>query len=401
MYANRMKIVADENIPCVREAFSTLGEVITVQGRSLSAAEVRDADVLLVRSVTRVGAGLLAGSRVRFVASATIGFDHIDLDYLAGHDIGFARAPGSNATSAAEYVLSCILVLLGDRLRDPGGISVGIIGCGNVGSRVRHRLELLGMSCLVNDPPLQAQGGHDDFVSLQEVLSADIVTVHVPLVSGGTFPTRHLINDAFIDRLAHGAVLINTSRGAVCDCGALERRLQDRHDLRVALDVWEGEPAICTGLLEQVALGTPHIAGYSLDGKVRGTEMIYQAVCRHFGRTETWAAGSCLPAPVTMDVLAANREPQEVVIEAVLGCYDVRRDDAALRRILDMPGAERASCFDELRKSYPVRREFDQVLINLEGEGGPAGELLAGLGFQVRASTARPIAAHGAGSIPS
>ena len=401
MYANRMKIVADENIPCVREAFSTLGEVITVQGRSLSAAEVRDADVLLVRSVTRVGAGLLAGSRVRFVASATIGFDHIDLDYLAGHDIGFARAPGSNATSAAEYVLSCILVLLGDRLRDPGGISVGIIGCGNVGSRVRHRLELLGMTCRVNDPPLQAQGGHDDFVSLQEVLSADIVTVHVPLVSGGTFPTRHLINDAFIDRLAHGAVLINTSRGAVCDCGALERRLQDRHDLRVALDVWEGEPAIRTGLLEQVALGTPHIAGYSLDGKVRGTEMIYQAVCRHFGRTETWAAGSCLPAPVTMDVLAANREPQEVVIEAVLGCYDVRRDDAALRRILDMPGAERASCFDELRKSYPVRREFDQVLINLEGEGGPAGELLAGLGFQVRASTARPIAAHGAGSIPS
>ena len=283
-----MKIVADENIPCVAEAFASLGEVTLCPGRSMRAADVRDADILLVRSVTRVGPELLEGSRVRFVGSATIGFDHVDRDYLQERGIGFATAPGSNATSAAEYVVSALLVLAERKGFELAGRRVGIVGCGNVGSRVRDRLTALGMQCLVNDPPLKAQGGHDDYVGLDDILDADVITFHVPFTREGDWPTWHLADRAFLERLKRGAVLVNTARGAVVDNAALDALLAARDDLTVVLDVWEGEPAISEALLQKVDIGTPHIAGYSLDGKLRGTDMIYRAACAHFDRPVDW-----------------------------------------------------------------------------------------------------------------
>jgi erythronate-4-phosphate dehydrogenase len=381
---DRVKIVADENIPFVREAFVTLGDVDVVSGRELAPSRVRDADVLLVRSVTRVDARLLAGSRVQFVASATIGVDHVDLAWLQAQGIGFANAPGCNAASAAEYVVSALLVLAqhgGFRL---SGRRVGIIGCGNVGSRVLRMLTVLGMDCVVNDPPLRSRGGHDDFVELDEALAADIVTLHVPLQRGGEDPTLHLVDAAVLARLRPGTILLNTARGAVVDGAALEHRLAVRDDLQAVLDVWEREPAIDAALLERVALGTPHIAGYSLDGKLRGTEMVYTAVCRHFGVPARWSAARCLPSMARQPlVVPAGADPQDAVRAAVLAAYDVRRDDADLRRMLHHPAAERPAVFDRLRRDYPVRREFNRYTVRLHSAAREAAAQLTGLGFRV------------------
>jgi len=383
-----MKIIADENIPAVAQAFGTLGEVTLLPGRSLQASDVRAADVLLVRSVTRVGRELLEGSRVRFVASATIGFDHVDRDYLESRSIGFATAPGSNATSAAEYVVSALLAL-GEREGVPlPECRVGIVGCGNVGSRVRDRLSALGCECLVNDPPLRERGGHDDFVELDSLLQADIISLHVPLERAGPYPTWHLIDGAFLRRMKPGAVLINTARGAVVDNAGLDAVLAERSDLRVVLDVWEGEPAIAANLLEKVTLGTAHIAGYSVDGKLRGTEMIYRAVCDHFGCTARWNAADVLPAAATLDMRdGAVGAALARLREAVFHVYDIRADDARLRGLLELPQEERAAAFDQLRKDYPARREFAATNVRVDEADEALGKLLRGVGFNVIAGS--------------
>jgi erythronate-4-phosphate dehydrogenase len=379
-----MKIVADENIPSVTEAFSALGEVTLVHGRSLRPEQVRDADVLLVRSVTRVDETLLAGSKVCFVGSATIGFDHVDRAYLATGGIGFATAPGSNATSAAEYVVSALLVLSQQQGVALAGRSVGIIGCGNVGSRVKARLTALGMQCLVNDPPLQAAGVPGEYVRLDEALDCDIVTVHVPFERGGSHPTFHLIDAAALSRLRPAAVFINTSRGAVADNTALLAALQARIDLVTVLDVWEGEPSISLALLEKVTLGTPHIAGYSLDGKLRGTEMIYRAACDFLGVPVTWDVRSVLPAVAPVDVRAVTGDDIEALARAaVLGCYDVRSDDQRLRRLFELTAQEQPAYFDRLRKDYPVRREFAATPLVHDPLTDEQQRILGALGFAV------------------
>jgi len=395
-----MKIIADENIPCVERAFASLGEVHLLAGRDMRADQIRDADILLVRSVTRVDASLLHGSSLRFVGSATIGFDHIDREYLQQQHVGFATAPGSNATSATEYVLSALMAWSLQQGKGLAGKTVGIIGCGNVGSRVRQRLAVLGMHCLVNDPPLQATGNHDDFVSLDEVLQADIVTLHVPLTAKGSYPTRHLADAAFLDRLKAEALLINTSRGAVTDNRALDRLLAIRDDLSVVLDVWENEPAISAPLLQKVDLGTPHIAGYSYDGKLCGTEMIYRAACDYFAAPVQWQAADEVKPAASIDLRAHESDNRlEVARHAVLACYDVRRDDERLRETLSLPEARRAAAFDRLRKDYPVRREFSETTVIVHEPAGKTGQLLSGLGFNVQ-SPSLASATDAAGGVP-
>jgi len=378
-----MKIIADENIPCVEQAFASLGEVSLLPGRGMQAEQVRAADILLVRSVTRVDESLLQGSSVRFVGSATIGFDHVDRDCLQQRGIGFATAPGSNATSAAEYVVSALMVLSAQQGFELAGKTVGIIGCGNVGSRVRQRLSALGMKCLVNDPPLQASAGHDDFVSLDEVLQADVVTLHVPLTKSGRHPTFHLLNATALGRLKAGAILINTSRGAVADNRALDVLLARRDDLSVVLDVWENEPSISASLLQKVDLGTSHIAGYSYDGKLRGTEMIYRAACDFFSVPAQWRAADVLEPVAAIDLRAHDAgDVFAVARAAVLACYDVRQDDARLRETLSLPETERALAFDRLRRDYPQRREFPESTVLLREPAGALAQLLSGLGFE-------------------
>jgi erythronate-4-phosphate dehydrogenase len=356
-----MRILADENIPCVSAAFAPFGTLNTFVGRKLTAAQVKTADVLLVRSVTPVNAALLAGSGVRFVGTATIGLDHIDQAYLAEQHIGFASAPASNARSAAEYVVSALCVLAQQQGFDLTKKTMGIIGCGNVGSRVLKLAQALGLRCVVNDPPKQRRGELNG-VDLVSALQCDIVTVHVPLETAGDDPTVHLLNRETLAHVRPDAILINTARGATMDGTALLARLTDCPALTAVLDVWPQEPLVPSKLLAKVAIATPHIAGYSLDGKARATELLHQAFCRHFGFKPCWQARDSLPpADLTALYFSAQADFLSCAQTAVLACYDVRRDDGALRKISQNP--QPATYFDQLRKHYPVRREFASVQV--------------------------------------
>jgi len=384
-----MKIVADANIPFVKEAFLSIGQVETCEGRVLSPEQITDADILLVRSVTKVNASLLAQSRVKFVGSATIGVDHVDRDYLNKHSIGFANAPGSNATSAAEYVITALMLTAqrqGFSLQEK---SVGIVGCGNVGSRVLKRLTDLGVRCKVNDPPRAAKYTDLDYVSLDEVIKADIVTVHTPLTKQGIYKTYHLFNKDAFSALMPNAIFINTSRGSVVDESALKSVIQKRQDITLILDVWETEPAIDIELLKNVSIATPHIAGYSIDGKVRGTEMISVAACKNFGYASHWHAENAeLPVltPINLtdqQIVLQNLSEEQLLYKTVLSAYDIVKDDVDLRKITKMPLADRAAHFDHLRKNYPIRREFASQRVKVTPEYKALSGKLTALGFNL------------------
>ena len=378
-----MHIIADENIPFVKTAFSTVGSVDVLPGRQITHADLQTADILLVRSVTAVNQTLLQNTPVKFVGTATIGYDHIALDYLQQQRIGFANAPGCNATSAAEYVISALLVMAQRRDFELSQKTVGIIGCGNVGSRVLQKLNALGIKCLIYDPPLQAkQPDVHTFVDLDTVLTADVVTLHVPLEKQGDHPTYHLVNQAFLDKLSDDAILINTARGDVIDEAALFTALEKHPNLSVILDVWPQEPNINLDLLQKVELATPHIAGYSFDGKVLGTQMIYQAVCHYFGFSPTWDKHTFLPEPPLKKLVFTDSATDEMALfKAVMACYDIRQDDAKLRLITQKQKI--GEFFDHLRKHYPLRREFSCVTVDVPQEKQQLMSWLRGLGFQV------------------
>ena len=380
-----MKIIADENIPYVKEAFGTLGEVTLLAGRRMDVASVGDADVLLVRSVTKVNEALLRGSKVGFVATATIGTDHIDGTYLQSRGISFTSAFGSNANSVVEYLMAALLNLAKRRefrLRDK---AIGIIGVGNIGSRVVQKARALGMKVLQNDPPLKRRTRDPKFLPIDDLFEADILTLHTPLTLEGPDATYHMVNERFLQRMKPGSILINTARGAVVETQALHEAIDRQHLSLVVLDVWENEPHIDASLLEKVTLGTPHIAGYSLDGKTNGTEMIYRALCKLLGKEPKWCATDCLPPPPVpqIEVQVAGRDDEDVLQEVVEKVYDIERDAAALRGILKVPKAERGDFFDQKRKEYPIRREFFNTALILRDGSKSLLKKLAALGFRV------------------
>jgi erythronate-4-phosphate dehydrogenase len=389
-----MHIIADENIPLVHEFFSELGTIETLPGRSMTREQIQKADVLLVRSITQVNKKLLAGTRVRFVATATIGCDHIDQGYLEANKIGFANAPGCNANSVVEYVLS-VLSLLSDQedfiLKEK---TVGIIGAGNVGRRLQMRLEEIGIRVLINDPPRAIAEGDKGFIDLDELLAqSDIVSMHTPLITEGDWPTLHLLNERRIKALKPDTVLINSGRGAAIDTEALKCRLQEKNDLVTVLDVWESEPNIDYELLELVDIGTPHIAGYSLDGKLGGTEMVYLAVCQYFGLPARKKLGQLIPEPPLRKLSFSSRAHRWLsTLTAIRACYDVRNDDMAMRRAfakvnkksVSKKGSSFGEAFDELRRTYPVRREFNTLKVQLKTSQKKLGDQLEKFGFSVR-----------------
>jgi len=269
-----VKIVADANIPHVAECFGSIGNVVVVSGREITPALLADADILLVRSITKVNSQLLKDTKVRFVATATIGFEHVDLDYLAAAGIGFASAPGSNAGSVAEYIVAALLSVARKKKMTLAGRSIGIVGVGSVGSKVEKKAKALGMEVLLNDPPLQRQTGDPKYLSIKELYACDFVTLHTPLNLEGIDRTFHLADHVFFDSLRPGCIFLNTSRGAVMDTVALKSALAAGRLGGAVLDVWENEPDIDIELLRMVDLSTPHIAGYSFDGKIAGMTMI-------------------------------------------------------------------------------------------------------------------------------
>jgi erythronate-4-phosphate dehydrogenase len=373
-----MKIVADPNIPFLREAFGALGQLCLVPGREIAARHLRDADVLLVRSVTPVSPALLEGSRVKFVATATIGVDHVDLAHLRQRGIGFASAHGSNATSVAEYVVAALLELAGRRGFRLQDRALGVVGVGEVGRRVARAGRALGMRVLENDPPRQRTESLPDFVALPRLLAqADCITLHVPLTRHGEDATFHLFDNERLSALARRPLLINTARGPVVDNHALRDAIREGKTGGVALDVWENEPNVSGDLMEAVDIATPHIAGYSFDGKVAGVRMIQQALCRHFGMQPAWDPAPLMPPPpvTAIDVGAGPGEHDEDALRRVVRqAYDITADDAALR--------DRPQDFDRLRAEYPVRREFHNITARLHNVSDSLRQKLAALGFR-------------------
>lgn len=375
-----LSILADENIPALEPLFGPLGQLRRLPGRTLSADDVADADILLVRSVTRVGPDLLAGSSVRFVGTATIGTDHLDIPWLEEAGIHWCNAPGCNADSVVDHVLSALWHLAAERGRDPLDFCVGVVGAGNVGGRLLRRLEALGMRTLVCDPPRAEQEGEAGFVSLEQVLQeADLVALHTPLTDSGDHATWHLLQEDNLPLLKPGAILLNAGRGAVIDNGALLRLMERRDDLTLVLDVWEEEPDLDPQLARHCALATPHIAGYSLDGKIRGTWMLYQALCRWLEIDTALTLEEVLPPPAISRIVAGGvldpLDPMRLI-------HDPYRDDRALRRTLGLPPTQKALAFDRLRREYPIRREFSSL--ELAGIEDPEQRrLFAALGFRL------------------
>jgi erythronate-4-phosphate dehydrogenase len=379
-----LKIVADANIPLLVEAFGPLGEVVALPADRIAPDVLRSADALLVRSVTRVDESLLARSPVKFVATATIGFDHVDLAYLASRGIALASAQGSNARSVAEYVLAALAVLAKRGGFSMTGQVIGIVGCGNVGGRLALMAEAIGLKVLRNDPPLARKTGDARFLPIEALADADVVTFHVPLERGGPDPTYQMISDALIARLKPGVTLLNTSRGAVAETAALKSAIAAGRLGHVVLDVWEKEPTIDLALLERVDLATPHIAGYSYDGKVNGTRMVLEALCRHFGLRREWDPSPLMPPPANPRVrLPAELAVDEAIHAATRAAYDIEADDGRLRAIVDEPPENRGKWFDGLRKNYPVRREFPETTVELAGLNPAVKAVLEALGFTV------------------
>lgn len=380
-----MRIVADANIPFVRDCLSSVGEVRVLSGREITPQVVAEADALLVRSITPVNEALLAGSKVRFVGTATIGFDHVDVAYLHRSGIGFASAPGSNANSAAEYVIAGLLEIARRRRIPLEGRSIGVVGVGNVGGRVARKCEGLGMKVLRNDPPLQRQTKDPKYVPLDALYDCDFITIHTPLTREGIDKTFHLADAGFFARLKPGAVFVNASRGAVVESQALKAAIRSGRLQAVALDVWEGEPNIDVELLGMVDLATPHIAGYSFDGKVAGMIMIYRSLCEHFGLAPKFDVTDFLPAPEIprLQVETGDAGDEELLARITERIYSISRDDRDTRLIADQPPESRGRFFDSLRKNYPIRREFQNTTVILDKPRESLSRKLRGIGFVV------------------
>ncbi len=377
-----MLIVADENIPQVEAFFGRLGEVRLVPGRMMTPASVRDADMLLVRSVTPVGESLLAGSRVRFVGSATIGADHIDRPWLAAWGIAFASAPGSNAESVAQYVAAALAWSARRLAITLRGASIGVVGVGQCGSRVARIARALGMEVVLNDPPLARATNQSDYRPLDALMGCDFVTLHVPLTREGDDPTWRLFDARRLERLKDGAVLFNTSRGFIVDEPLLLERLTAGRLGGAVIDAWENEPQINAALLDRAVLGTPHIAGYSTDGKLNGTRIIYEFARAHLG-LEPEPIDLPLPPPgapvLTGD--ARGRSLESVQSDLILATYPIQRDDANLRRAAQTHNNAIGPAFDQLRKDYPIRREFTATEVRLIGARADWAETIKQLGF--------------------
>lgn len=364
---SEMNTVVDENIADAKEAFAEFGDIQLVDGRKITNQQLSNVDALIVRSITNINSNLLDGTKVKFVGTATIGSDHIDLDYLEKNNITFANAKGCNADSVAEYVFTSLLKIAVDENIKLNKKSIGVVGIGNIGSRVVRIAEAFGMKVFQNDPPLERKGISKDYVSLDEILQADIITLHVPLNKGGKDNTVHLLNKNNMEQIREKTILINTSRGAVINNEVLHNITQGKK-LNNILDVWENEPKVNVDLLNITKIGTAHIAGYSLEGKVNGTRMIYEALCNFRGKTPNWKPE--LPEVENKEVvLDASKNNELKLYKLLRTAYDIEEDDKRMRKMLKVKREEREDYFDQLRKEYSVRREFSNYSVKLrEGE---------------------------------
>ena len=375
-----MKVVCDSAIPFLKGALEPYCQVVYARGSEISLDMVKDADALVVRTRTRCDADLLEGSKVRFIATATIGYDHIDTKWCGLQGIKWTNAPGCNSWSVQQYVGSLLVTMsrsMGFAFRDK---TIGVVGAGNVGSKVARLAALLGFRVLLCDPPRARREGWGQFVTLDEIIGrSDIITLHVPLIHDGEDATFHMFDAARLAGMNSNQILINTSRGEVVDGEALKNALAQNRIKAASLDVWENEPQIDTELLSLLFTGTPHIAGYSVDGKATGTTMSVQALgkffdlpCRDWEVTEVPQS----PQPLEFSIDALGKTPQEVLADAILHTYSIKADDAALRASV--------ATFEKQRSDYPVRREFPAFSVKLlNDDSGRSTVFLREAGFNI------------------
>jgi Phosphoglycerate dehydrogenase and related dehydrogenases len=371
-----MKIIIDDKIPYIRGAFEKVAEVIYLSGAKTTPEIARDADAIITRTRTICNEKLLAGSTVKFIATATIGYDHIDTDYCNRAGIRWTNAPGCNSKSVEQYIASVLMVMAERNKWNLSDKTIGIVGVGNVGSKIERIARIFGMKVLLNDPPRERKEGSDKFVSLQQITDeADIITLHVPLEREGADATFHLADKTFFDNLKRKPLLINSCRGEVCETEAVKNALQNGKISDFVCDCWECEPNIDLELLNMTAIVTPHIAGYSKDGKAMGTTMSVQAVSRFFDLgLDTWqATGVEAPAKPEFELDGTDLTEQQILAKAVLHTYDIRNDDADLRKNTEL--------FEKLRGDYPVRREFPAYTLRAKNIPASVIYKLAELGF--------------------
>ena len=381
-----MKIICDNNMPYAAEAFGTLGEVVLRDGRAIMAADVREAELLITRSTTKVSRELLTGSRLRFYGSAVIGTDHIDISYLTQAGIPWSAAPGCNAESVSNYLTAALLYLGGKHGLRLEGKTLGVIGVGNVGRKVCAKGRALGMRILACDPPRQrdpTDAEAQSFVGLDQLLAAsDIVTCHVPLTREGLDRTYHLLDRAAFARMRPGVILVNAARGEVLETDALLAVLGSRV-AHAVIDTWEGEPHYRADLLARADIVSPHIAGHSYEGKVNGTLMVYAKACQVLGLTPAFQPQLPPPPVPEWNADAAGRPDEDVLREAVLAVYDIMADDQRLRASCGTDAAARAKAFDRQRKEYPMRREFAATTVRVSQASEGLLRKFRDLGFRV------------------
>ena len=375
-----MKVVCDSDIPFLKGALEPYCEVIYSRGSDIGKEMVKDADALIIRTRTKCNARLLEGSKVRFIATATIGYDHIDTGWCESNGIKWTNAPGCNSWSVQQYIGSLLVTMSRQMGFSFKGKTLGVVGVGNVGSKVARLAALLGFRVLLCDPPRARKEGQGPFVSIDEIIGrSDIITLHVPLIRDGEDATFHMFDSSRLALMNQNQILINSSRGEVVDGAALKNALAQKKILAASLDVWENEPQIDPELLSLLFTGTPHIAGYSVDGKATGTTMSVQALGKFFNLPcKDWEVTEVPPSlqPTEFSIDVTGKTPQEVLADAILHTYDIKNDDAALR-------ADVAS-FEKQRSHYPVRREFPAFSVKtLNDDTGRSTVFLREAGFYI------------------
>jgi erythronate-4-phosphate dehydrogenase len=378
-----MIIAVDKEIPYGKQAFSQLGEVRFFAGRNLKSRDLTDVDALIVRTITPVNASLLDDTPVRFLGAASAGTDHVDQEYLRSSGIHFHYAAGCNADSVTEYIVTVLHIVAAKRNWDLREKSIAVIGVGNVGSRVARKAQELGMQVSLCDPPLRELTGDARYRNLNDVLSADILTFHVPLVAEGPYPTQHMLNRKLLERLSNGQYVINTSRGPIFNGGDLQAALRTGRIAGAVLDVWEDEPLVDYSLLGLVDIGTPHIAGGALDGKIRATEMIREALSQ-FVKTQTTPLPDAIYPEGKVIRPVTGTAGQDAVRSVLVQAYAILDTDRRLRELGARTSEEAATGFERLRTEKPLRLEFRHFTVEMDSVQKSLAEKFQALGFQTR-----------------
>jgi erythronate-4-phosphate dehydrogenase len=374
-----MRIVADDKIPFLKGALEPYAEVVYIPGKQIKMEMLKDSDALLIRTRTICNENLLEGTSIRFIGTATIGFDHIDTDYCSKNKIIWTNAPGCNSSSVQQYIAAALFRISSEHHFSLKDKTLGIIGVGNVGSKVEKFARSVGMNVLLNDPPRARIEGKKNFHSLNTVLSgSDILTVHVPLNIVGEDQTWHLFNEESFKKIKRGAWFLNSSRGEVTDTYSLKNALYSGMLSGAVIDVWENEPNIDPELLQQAFIATPHIAGYSTDGKANGTSVVVNSLTKYFNLpSENWYP-SDVPPPASpyISIDCNNKSDEEIIREAVIHTYNIDKDNSRLRLS--------PQDFERLRGDYPVRREFTSYTINLKDGTEKVLQTMKSIGFRMK-----------------